>query len=88
MNLTIEAKRELYRNGNYKFKPPPVHHTWWTEDDWIHYIDKEGIWTKPIRCLNANCRKPHPKVTYRAVPRTAWYQCEHCGHEWEDNSND
>jgi|TARA_Y100000310_G_scaffold243112_3_gene247529 hypothetical protein len=37
-------KLELYRQGKYAFPPPDVTHAWWTEKDWIDYIDLHGEW--------------------------------------------
>lgn len=44
MELDREQKRKLYRAGRYSFPVPPVHHSLWTEDNWIDYIDRYGKW--------------------------------------------
>lgn len=38
------SKIELYRAGLYSLPVPPVHTTYWTEKDWINFIDKYGRW--------------------------------------------
>jgi hypothetical protein len=44
-----EEKLTRFREGRYSFPAPPVTTTYWTEKDWISFIDKHGIWHY---CLN------------------------------------
>ena len=38
------TKAEMYYRGWYRFKVPPVHHTFWPDDNWINWIDHHGEW--------------------------------------------
>jgi hypothetical protein len=45
--LPRPTKVALYRNHAYKFqvdKLPSSAHHWWTENDWIDFIDEHGVW--------------------------------------------
>jgi len=45
MELNKQQKVVMYRKGLYKCPPPPVSTVWWTEYEWIKYIDQYGKWT-------------------------------------------
>jgi len=50
MQLTRVAKIRLFREDQYKFSPPDTYHAWWSADDWVNWIDLNGIWlTKSLR---------------------------------------
>ena len=42
------TKRQAYIKGRYKVPVPPVPTRHWTENDWIRFIDRRGIWTVRI----------------------------------------
>lgn len=42
--MSREIKRELYRQGRYQFKAPPVYCAMWGEESWIDYIDACKGW--------------------------------------------
>jgi len=41
----IYAKRAAFRGGHWKAPLPPVCHFGWNIDNWISWIDHEGVWT-------------------------------------------
>jgi len=44
--MTNAIKLRMYRDHLYYFTVPPVCHASWTEQDWITFIDKHGVWYK------------------------------------------
>ena len=43
--LSAKQKALLYRNQQYTLNQvPPVPTTNWSEQDWIHYVDQNGMW--------------------------------------------
>lgn len=42
--LSLEQKKELYRNNRYSMKVPPVSSNNWTAEDYIRWIDSNGTW--------------------------------------------
>ena len=40
----VTCKACKYTLGDYKFTPPPVSAHLWTIQDWINYIDSNGVW--------------------------------------------
>jgi hypothetical protein len=42
--FTEEEKLTKYRAGLYKMPVPPVCTILWIEENWIEYIDREGVW--------------------------------------------
>lgn len=43
-DLTYEQKEILYQEGYYLFKAPPVSANYWSEKDWINFVDTYGGW--------------------------------------------
>jgi len=39
-----DIKAEKFRLGKYSCKVPPVFTGYWSVNDWIKYIDREGEW--------------------------------------------
>lgn len=45
MSLLLESvKRRLYKNGLYTVKLPKRDTSFWSVQDWVYYIDKNGTW--------------------------------------------
>jgi hypothetical protein len=43
-SLPYEEKLMRFREGRYSFPVPPVTTQFWTEKDWIDFIDAKGMW--------------------------------------------
>lgn len=42
------AKKEAYRQGLYRFKAPGVCSIFWSENDWIAFVDSYNGWTVQV----------------------------------------
>lgn len=48
--MSYDEKTRLFRDGRYLLRmDPPVSH-WWTQGDWIAYIDRNGRWLDHPLC--------------------------------------
>ena len=45
--LTQNRKIALYRSNRYSCKPPPCTTIFWEMEDWIKWIDNQGVWHGP-----------------------------------------
>lgn len=44
MTLSHAKKYGKFLRGDYKFPPPPMSHAYWSNQQWIEYIDIYGVW--------------------------------------------
>ena len=63
----------LYKQGSYKFDPPPVYHGGWSDEDWIKWIDGHGEWI-PIPLVNEISPKPKTVLEFFKGHRERWIQ--------------
>lgn len=42
--LTQEEKVKLFNQGMYICPIPPICHVWWSDSDWMRWIDSDGEW--------------------------------------------
>jgi hypothetical protein len=73
--LTPADKLRMFRAGQYKFQPPPEPHGKWDNIDWVHYIDRCGVWTpqgapahRLILEIARDIKAQWPKPYFGAVP--------------------
>lgn len=38
------SKADMYREGYYSMRPPPVNHNSWRDADWMRHIDNQNGW--------------------------------------------